>query len=308
MNSKRIICFLLTVLLLLLFSSIIPAMANNNITVKIDGQQIIFDVQPQLINNRTMVPLRAIFESLGATIEWNGDTQTVTSTRGTTTISLTINSTKMYVNGESKTLDTPACLVGGRTLVPVRAISEAFGTTVTWDGATSTVIISTNNNINAYNYLKTWLLENGEINGARIGLYIRFRDLQISDFGDYFSIMYEANSDSIFFSIASPISENESRSGLIALKDGTNEYSYVSIEKTESGEITHAIGGSIKAPYYGLKAPLAYDIYEGPKIHESEFSEMSRAMIECSVICFNNFLALHVPELNISDFGFTCFE
>lgn len=75
-----------------------------------------------------MVPLRAIFEALGATVDWNDATQTVTSTKGNTTISLTINNPTMYVNGTSVALDSPACLVGARTLVPVRAISEAFGT------------------------------------------------------------------------------------------------------------------------------------------------------------------------------------
>ena len=138
---KKITSLLLTMLLLIL--AITPVMANNNITVKIDGQQIAFDVPPQLINDRTMVPLRAIFEALGATVDWNGDTQTVMSTKGSTTISLTINNPTMYVNGTAVTLDSPACLIGSRTLVPVRAISEAFGTTVDWDGNTSTVLIST---------------------------------------------------------------------------------------------------------------------------------------------------------------------
>lgn len=140
---KKIASLLLAMLLLI--GVITPVMANNNITVKIDGQQISFDVQPQLINGRTMVPLRAIFEALGATVDWNNDTQTVTATKGGTTISLTINNPTMYVNGAAVTLDSPACLVGGRTLVPVRAISEAFGTKVDWDGNNSTVLISSSN-------------------------------------------------------------------------------------------------------------------------------------------------------------------
>ena len=137
---KRIITILLAMLILV--SAITPVMANDNITVKIDGKKIAFDVQPQLINNRTMVPLRAIFEALGATVDWNDATQTVTSTKGATTISLTINNPTMYVNGTSVALDSPACLVGARTLVPVRAISEAFGTKVEWDDSTSTVNIT----------------------------------------------------------------------------------------------------------------------------------------------------------------------
>lgn len=140
-SMKKTLCLLLTILMMV--SVITPVMANDDIKAKIDGQQIAFDVPPQLINDRTMVPLRAIFEALGATVEWNDDTQTVTSTKDGTTISLTINNPTMYVNGAAVTLDSPACLVRGRTLVPVRAISEAFGTTVDWISNENTVVIST---------------------------------------------------------------------------------------------------------------------------------------------------------------------
>lgn len=129
--------------LLLLGSSLTTVMANNDIKLKIDGQQINFDVPPQMINNRTMVPLRAIFENLGATVDWNADTQTITSTKENITINLTIDNPIMYVNGQAVTLDSPGCLVEGRTLVPVRAISEAFGTTVDWNADDRTVSVIT---------------------------------------------------------------------------------------------------------------------------------------------------------------------
>jgi len=113
-------------------STLLVHSINGNLTVLLNDENINFDVPPQIINGRTMVPLRAIFEAIGAKVDWNNDTQTVTSTKDKTTISLTINNPTMYVNGESVTLDSPACLVGGRTLVPVRAISEAFNIKVEW--------------------------------------------------------------------------------------------------------------------------------------------------------------------------------
>ncbi len=85
---------------------------------------------PQIINDRTMVPLRAIFEALGASVEWNQETKTVTSTKGDTTIKLTIDSNTMYVNDNAVTLDSPACVVNDEALLPVRAISEAYKTKV----------------------------------------------------------------------------------------------------------------------------------------------------------------------------------
>ncbi len=138
---KKILCLILSLLIVL--SVTVPVMADDEIKVKIDGEQITFDVAPQIINDRTMVPLRAIFEALGATVDWNGETRTVTSTRNDTTISLTIDSATMTVNGEDRALDSPACLINDRTLVPVRAISEAFGTTVDWIGEERTVLITT---------------------------------------------------------------------------------------------------------------------------------------------------------------------
>jgi len=128
---------------LLMVSTMVPVYANNDIKVKIDGAQVNFDVQPQAINGRTMVPLRAIFEALGATVDWDNNTQTVTSKKGDVTINLTLNNPVMYVNGTPVALDAAACAIDGRTLVPVRAISEAFNLKVDWDNDTKTVLIST---------------------------------------------------------------------------------------------------------------------------------------------------------------------
>ncbi len=100
------------------------------------------DVPAQLIDNRTMVPLRAIFEALGASVEWDGDTKTVTSVKGDTTVKLTVGENKLTVNGTEKALDVPGQIVENRTLVPVRAISEAFGCEVGWDAETRTVTIT----------------------------------------------------------------------------------------------------------------------------------------------------------------------
>lgn len=116
-------------------------MAADPISVVFNGETLSFDVPPQMINSRTMVPLRAIFEALGASVEWNGDTRTVTSVKEDVTICLTVDDTTMYINDEEKILDTPACIVENRTLVPVRAVSEAFGIKVDWIGETRTVVI-----------------------------------------------------------------------------------------------------------------------------------------------------------------------
>ncbi len=140
-SLKKVLCLLLVVLSLVSVAT--PAMASPDIQVILDGEKIQFDVPPQAINQRTMVPLRAIFEALGATVDWDNETQTVTAKKGETTVKLTIGDANMHVNEKVVTLDSPACAVDGRTLVPVRAISEAFQVKVKWDGTTQTVLLST---------------------------------------------------------------------------------------------------------------------------------------------------------------------
>ncbi len=107
------------------------------------GDEIVtLDVPAQVKNDRTLVPLRAIFEALGATVDWEEATQTVTSTKGDITIKLTIGSDKLYKNDTEFVLDVPAQVVNDRTLVPVRAISESFGCQVGWEETTQTVTIT----------------------------------------------------------------------------------------------------------------------------------------------------------------------
>jgi hypothetical protein len=114
----------------------------KTIKVKLDGSILLFDQPPVLINTKTMVPLRKIFEALGASIEWNAKTQTLTATLGDTIVKLTIGDTKGYVNNAAVTLEQPAVIVNEKTLVPVRFIGESFGAKVGWDEATKTVILT----------------------------------------------------------------------------------------------------------------------------------------------------------------------
>jgi hypothetical protein len=114
----------------------------DGITVLLDGRPMEFDVHPRIINERTMVPLRAIFEALGADISWNNSTQTVTATKGDTVIVLTIGCTSPTVNGRVVTIDQPGVVVDGRTLVPLRFVAEALGVAVNWFGMTRTVTIT----------------------------------------------------------------------------------------------------------------------------------------------------------------------
>lgn len=107
----------------------------DGITVILDGEIVVFDVaQPALVNNRTMVPMRKIFEALDATVTWDNNTQTAKAQKGDMTVEISIGSTVMYSNGKAVEIDSPALLLRSRTYVPVRFISNALGVNVDWDG------------------------------------------------------------------------------------------------------------------------------------------------------------------------------
>ena len=110
--------------------------------IQINGIQKVFDTYPVNINGRNLVPLRGIFEALGATIEWDNDTQTVTAVKGKTTIVLKLGDQYAYINGEKVLLEVKAQSINGRTMVPLRFVGEALGAEVLWDGATQTVDIN----------------------------------------------------------------------------------------------------------------------------------------------------------------------
>lgn len=115
---------------------------SDEIKVYVNGKKLAFDQPPVLLNNRTLVPVRAIFEELGAVVMWNNTTQTALAVKGDLQITIKIGVTVMMANDKEITLDVPAQLINNRTLVPLRAIAEALGNTVEWDGATQTVTIT----------------------------------------------------------------------------------------------------------------------------------------------------------------------
>ncbi len=114
---------------------------ERNITVNVNGKTLVADVNPYIKNDRTLVPMRAIFEALGAEVSWDNDTRTAIGKKNGLEVKITIGENVLYKNGEEITLDAVAEIANSRTMVPVRAISEAFGYIVEWDNETKAVNI-----------------------------------------------------------------------------------------------------------------------------------------------------------------------
>ncbi len=116
--------------------------AAGAIKVVIDSSQKTFTQPPVIQNGHTLVPMRGIFESLGAGVTWNSKTKSIIAAKGSIKIEITINKTNATVNGKSITLDQKAVIVNGSTMVPLRFVSEALGAAVRWDGTTKTIYIT----------------------------------------------------------------------------------------------------------------------------------------------------------------------
>lgn len=124
----------------LLFASV-TANAAKNINVSLNGNPLTFDSQPIIKNDRTFVPMRKIFEDFGMEVEWDDDTKTVCAKGNDSEISLSVGSNEMWVDGKCITLDAVPFVQNDRTLVPLRAISEALKCNVKWDADNFAVII-----------------------------------------------------------------------------------------------------------------------------------------------------------------------
>ncbi|MGQ0548829.1 MAG: stalk domain-containing protein [Armatimonadota bacterium] len=132
---------LLVSLSLLTAVPLAPARAQA-VRVLVDGQMVAFDQPPMIIGGRVLVPLRGVFEQLGATVDWHPANNLVVAQRAGTQVQLVIGSRQAVVNGSVVMLDVPAMIVRGRTLVPLRFVSEAMGARVDWDPAASVVYVS----------------------------------------------------------------------------------------------------------------------------------------------------------------------
>ena len=117
-----------------------PSCLNNTI-VQLHDKILGFETPPVMENDRTLVPMRFLFEQLGADVQWEEATQTATATLANKAVAFSIDENDASVNSQTVTMDVPARLINDKTMVPLRFLSENLGYTVTWDEATNTAII-----------------------------------------------------------------------------------------------------------------------------------------------------------------------
>ena len=114
---------------------------DSKISVFLNGKEVSFSVMPEITQGRTMVPMRELFEMLGATVEWDAETQSVKGKRGGDSVTLRIGSDSATVRGKQVTIDAAPYIKNGRTMIPLRLVSEALGLNVGWSGADRRIVI-----------------------------------------------------------------------------------------------------------------------------------------------------------------------
>ncbi|MCG0279039.1 MAG: SH3 domain-containing protein, partial [Thermanaeromonas sp.] len=159
----RVVSWLLLLYIALLGLGTPSAQAGNEVKVYINGTLLNSGVPPYVdASGRTLIPIRAVMEQMGAQVEWQGREQKVIIRRDGNTLELWIGQRQARLNGKTFDLDTSPVLRQNTTMVPVRVVAESFGALVEWDGASFSV--------------RLWIPEKVGFEQARvIGSYVNIR-------------------------------------------------------------------------------------------------------------------------------------
>jgi len=122
-----------------------PIAFGQQINATVNGNPVHFvGVQPMMMNGRIMVPLRGVFEQMGASVDWDAPSHTVYATDSTgKEVQLRVGERHALIDGKEIALDSPATMVRGRTMVPLRFLSESLGAVVDWNSYNHTAAITT---------------------------------------------------------------------------------------------------------------------------------------------------------------------
>ncbi|MEK3749863.1 copper amine oxidase N-terminal domain-containing protein [Paenibacillus sp. FSL E2-8871] len=262
--------------------------AATPISIIIDGVRLSTDQAPVMVNGRTMVPLRAIFEAFNATIKWNQKAQTVTATKDDTTIMLKIGSKTATINNKAVTLDVPGLNLKGRTMVPTRFVSEALGHEVGWNPKTQVVTITTSaSNVGNAGPVSNVVAQDVSDFGDGRDLQVSFTRVANESLVDHYRVLIVKSGNILNLSSAQTIA---SYNYSTVLPTGTNP----SIKLTSASRTVD--GDSIKSN----QAYVAYVLTVGKGSNASALSSGSSTMtlVNKTVAAINN-----VQVNDISDYG-----
>ncbi|HWP96637.1 MAG TPA: copper amine oxidase N-terminal domain-containing protein [Syntrophomonadaceae bacterium] len=143
MNAKYRVCFICLIFILVTVNIYSSAYGTEKLRVFVDGAEVNMLVDPIVSDGRTLIPMRDIFEALGADVKWDNDKNQVIANRNGVEIELMIGANVAYRNRQTINIDVPAQLIDSRTFVPVRFVVEALGCNLYWDEKANSIFIST---------------------------------------------------------------------------------------------------------------------------------------------------------------------
>lgn len=146
---KKVLIYICTLLCGLSIAFYVPAFAADKNTQKINvflnGELIIFpNQQPEVVERRTLIPLRGIFEKMGYDVSWDAKTKSCVISNDIQVITMRSGHKGMQVNERAYMLDVPAQIINNSLMIPLRAVAECTGATVTWDAPTKAIYINSN--------------------------------------------------------------------------------------------------------------------------------------------------------------------
>lgn len=147
---------------------------NSNIVLKVGSSVMTVDgvnrsidpgrdTKPVIINGRTLMPIRALVEEMGGTVEWNGALKNVIVSFNGTVVELHIGSSTVFIDGVEDTLDVPPQIINGRTMIPLRKVMDALGCEVLWDGNKKIIVLKFKRDNNLKGKLHVWIMPNSSI-------------------------------------------------------------------------------------------------------------------------------------------------
>ncbi|WP_438348029.1 stalk domain-containing protein [Paenibacillus sp. FA6] len=205
------------------------------IGVYINGVKLTSDQDPILVSGRALLPLRAIFEALDASVDWNQQTKVVTATKDGKTIVLKLGVKTATINNTTVSLDVPAQNIKGRVLVPVRFVSEALGEVVDWNSSTQKVTITTTTKVNPVSYINTKVV--GQTGDGR-DLQVSFSKATMESGVNEYRVFVVKSALSSTFNLATALSNKNYTSVPVQGKDIT--VTLASQAKDVSGELIRA--------------------------------------------------------------------
>lgn len=193
-------------------------------TIYVDDHPLQLVAQPLLLDGTTLVPMRQLFEAQGARLSWDGSSKTVRATKNETVLIYRIGELAATLNGNTLSLNVPGQIVEGNTMVPLRFVSEALGSTVKWDALTRTIRIVSKNDFFTTVLSRVNLRSEPDSSGA-------FPSLRLIPAGEKVHIIREVNA------LWLEVRTKDNLTGYISAKPKYSDYTSPSLVERQGDEL-----------------------------------------------------------------------